>query len=115
MNTLEMIRGTSFQKKIIILKNGVPYSPKEGDIFRFGVKESELASRYLIKREWTAAKVQNGTIVLEIAPEDTLKMPMKTYKWDIGLQNGENYQIIIPYSNFILKPNITTWEDKPNE
>lgn len=115
MNQIKIYRGTSLEQKIKILKNGVPYIPEENDIFRFGVKESENSTRYLIKKEWGAAEVENGVVVIKLLPEDTSKLPVKTYKYDIGLQNEGKYQIIIPYSDFIVRPNITQWEEINND
>ena len=115
MKVLEMIRGTSHKQSIKILKDGVPYIPNAGEVFRFGVKESCNSSRYLIKKEIKAEDMNDGQLTIEIMPEETARLPIKTYKWDLGLQNGRDYQNIIPYSDLILQPNVTTWEDLPNE
>jgi hypothetical protein len=44
--------------------------------------------------------VVNGLFILTINPQDTLKMPCKKYKYDLGLQSGDDYFMIIPESDF---------------
>lgn len=115
MNKIKMYRGTSLVRGIKILKDGVPYIPNEGEIFRFGVKEAETSTRYIIKKEWHADEMKDGIIVLKITPKETIGLPVKTYKYDIGLQSDSGYQIIVPYSDFVIAPNITQWEEVKND
>ena len=74
------------------------------------LNESGQQTRYLIEKEWTQKDVEDGVFVLTITPQDTIKMPYKKYKYDLGLQSGEDYFMIIPESNFQLCENITKWE-----
>lgn len=111
MTDIKMIRGTTFKQVIHVKYEGQDYTMKENEVFRFGVKENGFQKKYLFLKEWTSKDVQNGIIILEINPIDTLKLPFKEYKYDLGLQSGENYFMIIPESNFILCENITQWEE----
>ena len=108
---IKMIRGTTFKQSIHLKQNGENYSLNPGEILRFGVKESGQQTRYIIMKEWTPADVVDGVFTLVIEPQDTLKMPYKKYKYDLGLQSGEDYFMIIPESVFQLCENITKWEE----
>lgn len=111
MTDIKMIRGTTFKQAIHIKYEGKDYVMKKNEIFRFGVKESGFSKKYLLIKEWTYKDIQNGVIILEINPTDTLKLPFKKYKYDLGLQSDEDYFMIIPESDFILCENITQWEE----
>ena len=108
---IKMIRGTSFQQAIHLTKEGKDYVLQPNEILRFGVKEDGVHSKYLIKKEWTTKEVVNGVFVLKLAPQDTINLPFKNLKYDIGLQRGDEYYIIIPESDFLICKNITKWEE----
>ena len=112
MTDIKMIRGTTFKQPIHLTQNEMNYSLKPGEILRFGVKENEHQTRYIIIKEWKSKDVIDGIFILTINPQDTLKMPCKKYKYDLGLQSGEDYFMIIPESDFQLCENITKWEEQ---
>lgn len=107
-------RGTTSTQKIILLENDQPYILKNTEYIKFGVKENGYAKRLLIDKQFTAADqdAETGEIEFKILPKDTASWPVKTYKYDIGLQSGEDYFIIIPESNFILQQNITQYTEE---
>ena len=107
---IKMIRGTTFEQSIHLTQNGEDYQLKPGEKLRFGVKENSQQTRYIIIKEWNSNEVSNGFFTLTINPQDTLKMPCKKYKYDLGLQSGDDYFMIIPESDFWLCENITKWE-----
>ena len=107
---IKMIRGTTFQQAIHITFEGENYILREDETLRFGVKDSGLQKKYLIEKEWVAQDVVDGTFILKIEPKDTLSLAFKKYKYDLGLQRGEDYFMIIPESDFVLCENITQWE-----
>ena len=107
---IEMIRGTTSTQQIRLVENGEPYFLSSNELIRFGVKEAGYASRILIDKVFTAKdQDRDGAIEFKILPHETIKWPAKTYKYDIGLQSGEDYFIIIPESDFIVKQNITQY------
>ena len=108
---IKMIRGTTFQQPINLKYDGKNYTLQPNEVLRFGVKENGQQSKYLIVKEWTASDVQDGSFVLTIMPEDTLKLPFRTYKYDLGLQRDKDYFMIIPESKFTICENITKWEE----
>lgn len=109
---IKMIRGTTLQQVIHITCEGKDYELQPEEVLRFGVKEDGYKTKYLILKEFHANQVVNGSFTLQIDPEDTIKLPFKKYKYDLGLQRGEHYFMIIPESDFIICENITKWEDK---
>ena len=109
---IKMIRGTTLQQPIHLKYDGQDFVLQANEILRFGVKENGLQNKYLIEKEWTSEEVHDGTFVLTIMPEDTLKLPYRTYKYDLGLQRGKDYFMIIPESKFTICENITKWEEE---
>lgn len=107
---IKMIRGTTFLQEIHLAHEGKDYKLQSNEILRFGVKESGFQKKYLIIKEWRPEEVNNGVFLLDIEPKDTLHLPFKKYKYDLGLQRGEDYFMLIPESDFILCENITNWE-----
>lgn len=108
---IKMIRGTTFEQDIHITYEDVDYNLQSNEILRFGVKESGQQRRYLIIKEWEQQDVKKGIFTLRIDPSDTLKLPYKKYKYDLGIQRGNDYYMLIPESEFILCENITQWEE----
>ena len=108
---IKMIRGTSFQQPIHLTYDGKDYKLQPNEILRFGVKENVIHNKYLIRKEWTADEMSEGIFVLKIMPEDTINLPIKKYKYDIGLQRDDDYYKIIPESDFLICENITKWEE----
>lgn len=106
-----MTRGTTSLQQIRMMLDGEPYFLDEGEFIRFGVKESHDSTRMLIDKKFTAKdQDSDGFIDFAIEPNETLKWPCKTYKYDIGLQSEQDYYIVIPESDFIVRPNITSYE-----
>lgn len=110
---IEMVRGTTSTQQIRLIENSVPYILSENEFVRFGVKEAGYASRILINKIFKASdQDEEGVIEFKIMPAETISWPVKTYKYDIGLQSGEDYFIVIPESDFILKQNITSYMEE---
>lgn len=108
-HTLEVIRGTTKSFSVNITDaNGEPYSMEDGDVVRFGVKRESGDEAYLIKKEVTEG--ENGVFTFTLDPEDTIGLALGWYKYDIGLQTGDDYFNVIPYSRFVLAPNVTEKE-----
>lgn len=108
-NMLEVIRGTTKTFSVNITDaNGDPYSLASGDVVRFGVKQESGDEAYLIEKEVTEG--EGGVFAFTIAPEDTINLEPGHYKYDVGLQTGEDYFNVIPYSRFVLTPNVTEKE-----
>lgn len=107
---IALIRGTTSSQQIRLILDGQPYFLDEKEYIHFGVKEDYHSTRLLIDKIFTKEEQdEEGYINFTIMPSDTQNWPCKTYKYDIGLQSGEEYYIVIPESNFVVKPNITSY------
>ena len=111
---IEMIRGTTSVQQIRLMEEDQPYFLSEDEYLRFGVKEAGYNTRFLINKKFTSKDQDKYTGIVEfkIFPDETIKWPIKTYKYDIGLQSGEDYFIVIPESDFIIHQNITQYEEE---
>ena len=108
-NELRMVRGCTQTLEVRLLSvDGKPYEPLEGDVLRFGVRYDENSSAYLLKKE--TAELAGGIGWFTLTPEDTIGMECGGFKYDIGLQSGEMYHSVIPCSEFVLIPHITSKE-----
>lgn len=107
---LTIIRGTTQVINISVNnEDGTPYTLTGGEILRFGVKKKPEDSDDLlvVKKELTAANLDDGVYVLTLLPVDTKALPFGSYYYDVGLQSGNNYYNVIECSEFILAYNIT--------
>ena len=103
---LRIVRGASQLIEIRVCSpDGGPYELLEGDVIRFGVKFDENRGDYLLKKETT--QLTGGITRIALEPEDTKDLECGMYKFDIGLQTGEQYLTVVPYSDFIVLPSIT--------
>ena len=110
---IEMVRGTTSTQQIRLMENSEPYILSNNEYIRFGVKEAGYTSRILIDKKFTSSdQDEDGVIEFKIMPNETASWPVKTYKYDIGLQSGEDYFIVIPESDFVLKQNITSYTEE---
>ena len=111
---IEMIRGTTSIQQIRLMEEEQPYILSDNEYLHFGVKEAGYNSRFLINKKFTSKDqdINTGIVEFKILPNETISLPAKTYKYDIGLQSGEDYFIIIPESNFIIKQNITQYTEE---
>ncbi len=108
-NALQMVRGSTQVLQIHVqAPDGRPYVLMEGDVIRFGIKDSECTGGYFVKKE--SRELHNGTTQITIDPEDTIDMELGRYRYDIGLQSGDAYFPIVKYSDFLLEPNVT-WKE----
>lgn len=106
---LRLVRGATHTLEIRVNgPDGRPYPLQEGQLIRFGVKYDESSGSYLVKKE--TGELVDGVTWIVIEAEDTMGMEAGEYKYDIGLQSGDDYFPIVKYSDFILEPNVTSKE-----
>lgn len=86
-NDITLVRGDTLLLQIKIMKQGNPYIPKEGESIRFAMK-----NRYTDPDEKVVLvkQIPINTLVLELEPEDTKSLPMKSrYVYDIQFTDNE--------------------------
>lgn len=109
-NTIRIVRGTTNTFGIDLKdETGAFHSLQEGEVLRFGVKVGAHRQDYELIKELTAADINEtgDAYILKINPADTEKMDFGEYCYDVGLQAGNNYYMVIPCSEFIVAHNIT--------
>jgi hypothetical protein len=85
-NQIKLTRGDTAVIKLAFLINKLPYIQKPADKVIFSVKESYDSDTYMIHKE-----VQNCT--LGISHEDTQKLEVGTYVWDVQVTVAETGQV----------------------
>lgn len=108
-SALNVIRGSTQILEIQVMgPEGEPYTLLEGEVLRFGVKNTECSSGYLVKKE--CRELEAGICQIVLSPEDTIGMEPGRYCYDVGLQSGSHYFPVVRYSDFMLEPNVT-WKE----
>lgn len=74
---ITMTRGDSLYAAVTMEQNGQPYEPEEGDAVRFAVSSGSATVIY--------KEIPLDTMVLHLKPEDTKKLFIGTYPYDIQL------------------------------
>jgi hypothetical protein len=107
---IKMIRGTSRTFKISVTDaEGNPYTLKDGEKVIFGVKKQATDEELLICKVVT--ECVDGVCEVELDPEDTVDLAVGQYFYDVGLESGEDYYIIVEPSTLNIAANITKWGD----
>lgn len=86
-NDITLTRGDTLLLKINIYKNGTEYIPEEQDVIRFAMKRkySDPDEKIVLVKN-----IPNDTLLLEILPEDTKSLPMRSrYVYDIQITNKQ--------------------------
>lgn len=88
-NNITLTRGDTLLLKINIQKNGSLYVPSEGDSIRFAMKRryTDPDEKIVLLKD-----IPISTLVLEIEPQDTKPLPMKSkYVYDIQLTDADGH------------------------
>ena len=99
LNEIEIWRGTSSTRYLKI--DG--YEHDQDDIVTLTVKHNALQSDYDIQKT-ASYDAETGEYVFEFTPEDTEDLIPDRYCYDIGLQNGDDFYIVVPMTNFDILP-----------
>ena len=104
LNEIKIYHGTSYTRSMkIIDSNNDPYVHEQNDIVMLTVKHNILQSDYDIQKT-ASYDAETDTYTFEFTPEDTENLMPDRYYYDIGLQNGNDFYIIVPMSNFDILP-----------
>lgn len=107
MNEITVCRGTSFTRSLrILIKDGeslTPYVHRQDDIVTLTVKHNVLQSEPDIRKA-ASYDSETDTYTFEFSPSDTENLVPDRYYYDIGLQNDDDFYIVVPLSNFDILP-----------
>lgn len=103
-NSITLTRGDSFYTTVT-MKNketGESYTPQEGDVIRFGLKQNIKDTSCLIEKT-----IPNDTLMLHLEPGDTANLPFGKYVYDMELTfaNGD-VDTFINNESFVLAPEV---------
>lgn len=77
-NNITLTRGDTLYLTVLMTKNGVSYTPVEGEKVRFAMKKKIDDEELLILKD-----IPIDTMTLKIVPEDTKTLKYGSYKYDI--------------------------------
>ena len=83
---ITLVRGDSLHLKVNIYLNKEPYTPQEGDVVRFAMKQSYQSNKVLIHKD-----IPIDTLELSLEPSDTKRLAFGKYVYDIEItfDNGD--------------------------
>ena len=106
MQPIQIVRGTTLNIGVALFdQSGNPVELDTGDILRFGVKKQPDDTEYLIVK--TTSTLVADNYVFALGPSDTASLDFARYFYDIGLQTGSDYYMVVECSYFDVTPNIT--------
>lgn len=110
-----MVRGNSTDIPVQFFHaDDAPYMLGDGEVVRFGLKQTLYTKEILIELELTAAEQEeDGTLVFHLTPQMTLDLAPGQYVFDVGIQSGAEYYTPISGSALVLKPNVTAYKEVP--
>ena len=104
---LKMTRGRTFSIDVTVTDDeGDPFVWAEGSVVRFGLKRNPDDTTALLTVE--VEPDTDGYVLITILPEQTEELSPGTYWYDIGYQEGDDYEDIVPLSMFDVLPCATT-------
>lgn len=98
---IRLTKGDSFYCEVTMEKDGDTYTPQEGDKIRFAVKKAYQLRTVLIDKD-----IPLQTQVLYLKPEDTKRLPVGTYVYDIELTYANGDVDTFISGQFILLPEV---------
>ena len=105
---ITLTKGDSFYCQISLKKDGQAYTPQEGDVISFCMKEHYWDEEAVIEKT-----VPNGTMVLYLSPEDT-EVPVNEYVYDLQMTfaNGD-IDTFVNHAKFKIVPEVLAPEVQP--
>ena len=111
MQAIRIVRGTTMSINVTIKdESGNVITLGEGEVLRFAVKKEANDTTYVIppKDIDSTAQVGDGYVFM-LEPSDTATLPFGRYYYDIGLQSGTDYYMVVDCSWFDVASNITKY------
>lgn len=110
MAEISIVRGDTLKLSIDSIKtsDGSDYVLSGTDIVYLDVKKSASDKAAVFSKSATAADYDDGTLPINIYPEDTADLPCGDYYFDVRLFiDDKNIYTIIPMSKFKVVRNVT--------
>ena len=105
--TITLTRGDSLYVQLALKKAGQTYTPEQGDVIRFGIKQNVFDTEYQIEKV-----VPNDTLILHLAPEDTNTMQFGTFVYDLEMDYADgDIDTFVNDASFVLVPEVVTWSE----
>lgn len=108
--TITMTRGDTLRARVSIERDGEAYVPAEGDAVRFAMKRAAMnakRSAYKDAEPRLLKQIPVGTMLLELAPEDTKALGFGTYAYDIEITFADGtVDTFLPEGVLILTPEV---------
>lgn len=80
---ITMTRGDTFQRTLVLTKNGETYTPQEGDVIRFAMSkkfESQNGYELILEKE-----IPTDTLLWTITASETKSLDYGTYNYDLQI------------------------------
>ena len=108
-NNVTMTRGDTFIAQIEMKdKNGVVYSPMQGDVIRFTLRDPKMnnkKTKYYDSDPLVTKIVPNNTLLLRLDPADTKNLGFGEYVYFVELTYANGVvDTFIAESSFVLTP-----------
>lgn len=103
--TITLTRGDSFPLQIYLKVNGEDYVPYEWDVINFRLKRNLMDSkhtRYLDEKPFIQKQIPFDTMMLNLVPADTKKLPFGTYVYDLEITFGVTGEVYTFINNAIF-------------
>lgn len=84
--SISLTRGDSLVLGVNVYANKEKYTPAEGDVIRFALKQNVNADNCLILKE-----IDTTTMTLTLLPSDTKNLAFGTYTYDVELTTSDGY------------------------
>lgn len=108
--SITMTRGDTLIVTVGMTQNGAAYTPAEGDVIRFAVKNTTMVgggANYKDEEPILEKVIPNDTLQLELEPDDTKEMKFGTYVYDISITFADgSVDTFITTSSFELTPEV---------
>ena len=109
--TVYLTRGDTFVATVAIKNaDGSAYEVQNDDIVRFALKSAKMRAGntdFVETQPLIQKTIENATLRLEIAPNDTKKLPFGMYKYDLELTKaGGDVDTFVNNADFHIMPEV---------
>lgn len=112
-NAIYLTRGDTFIAQIEITQGDEPYTPAEGDVIIFAVKNSTMTlghGNYTDATPIISKTIPNTDLILQLDPADTAELDFGNYVYDVSITFADSGVVdtFITASPFIITAEVHT-------